>query len=196
MLKESDALYKNHRLDSPNQVFDLSLEELDRGLCDQSLDQLQLARGNRVFIDRLSRVPQLPTVIDSRGLILRPPGQEAREGRTIGVPISAGFAQGRIKILHTSDEKPFAKGEILVARATDPGWTPLFVNAAAVILEVGGVLQHGALVAGEYGLPCVAGVRGATNIWHDGPSGWFRRHYHSVVGPGVLTGGLTDWTIP
>ncbi|WP_306391836.1 PEP-utilizing enzyme [Telluria beijingensis] len=39
-----------------------------------------------------------------------------------------------------------------------PGWTPLFVNAASVVLEVGGVLQHGALVAREYGKPCVVGI--------------------------------------
>jgi pyruvate,water dikinase len=44
----------------------------------------------------------------------------------------------------------------------------LFVNAAAVILEVGGMLQHGALVAREYGLPCVTGVANATSLWEDG----------------------------
>lgn len=84
------------------------------------------------------------------------------------MPISPGIVKGKIKILHTPDEKPFLQGEILVARATDPGWTPLFANAAAVILEIGGVLQHGALVAREYGLPCVAGIENATTLWKDG----------------------------
>jgi pyruvate,water dikinase len=56
----------------------------------------------------------------------------------------------------------------LVARATDPGWTPLFVNASAVVLEIGGLLQHGALVAREYGKPCVAGVQRATDRLADG----------------------------
>jgi phosphohistidine swiveling domain-containing protein len=45
----------------------------------------------------------------------------------------------------------------------------LFINAAAIILEVGGMLQHGALVAREYGLPCVSGVANATILWTDGP---------------------------
>ena len=63
---------------------------------------------------------------------------------------------------------PLLAGEILVARATDPGWTPLFVNAAAILLEVGGLLQHGALVAREYGKPCVAGVENATERFTDG----------------------------
>jgi pyruvate,water dikinase len=82
--------------------------------------------------------------------------------------VSSGIVRGRVKILRTPDEKKFEKGEILVARATDPGWTPLFVNAAGVILEVGGLLQHGALVAREYGLPCVAGIERATSLWKDG----------------------------
>jgi pyruvate,water dikinase len=56
----------------------------------------------------------------------------------------------------------------LVTRATDPGWTPLFINAAAVVLEVGGMLQHGALVAREYGKPCVVGIDNIATILKDG----------------------------
>ena len=56
----------------------------------------------------------------------------------------------------------------MVARATDPGWTPLFLNAAGIILEVGGLLQHGALVAREYCKPCVAGIDGAVDRFQDG----------------------------
>jgi pyruvate,water dikinase len=66
--------------------------------------------------------------------------------------------------MHDPFEKELEKGEILVAYTTDPGWTPLFINAAAVLLEVGGELQHGALVAREYGKPCVAGI---VNVTHD-----------------------------
>jgi pyruvate,water dikinase len=53
-------------------------------------------------------------------------------------------------------------GEILVARSTDPGWTPLFLNASGLVTEAGGRLSHGALVAREYGLPAVAAVSAAT----------------------------------
>jgi pyruvate,water dikinase len=106
--------------------------------------------------------------VDSRGKILRPPKKEAVEGELAGEPISTGTVQGKIKVLHRLDEKPVLPGEILVARATDPGWTPLFINASGVILEVGGMLQHGALVAREYGKPCVAGIENATLIFKDG----------------------------
>jgi rifampicin phosphotransferase len=57
---------------------------------------------------------------------------------------------------------------VLVAYTTDPGWTPLFVNAAAIVLEVGGVLQHGALVAREYGKPCVVGIDRVVEKLRDG----------------------------
>ena len=53
-------------------------------------------------------------------------------------------------------------GEILVAPFTDPGWTPLFVNAAGLITEVGGMMTHGSVVAREYGIPAVVGVMDAT----------------------------------
>ena len=59
-------------------------------------------------------------------------------------------------------------GSILVTRASDPGWTPIFINAAAVVLEVGGALQHGAVIAREYGLPCVSGLDGVTEVIEDG----------------------------
>jgi pyruvate,water dikinase len=76
--------------------------------------------------------------------------------------------QGKVKVLHQPDEKPVLPGEILVTRATDPGWTPLFLNAAGIVLEVGGMLQHGALVAREYGKPCVSGLVDATKVLLDG----------------------------
>ncbi len=52
--------------------------------------------------------------------------------------------------------------------STDPGWTPLFINAGGIVLEIGGALQHGAVVAREYGIPCVSGIDGATKMFKDG----------------------------
>src|SRR5207302_3971206 len=54
-------------------------------------------------------------------------------------------------------------GEILVAPSTDPGWTPLFLTAGALVMEMGGMMSHGAVVAREYGIPAVVGVAGATD---------------------------------
>ena len=53
-------------------------------------------------------------------------------------------------------------GEILIAPSTDPGWTPLFLTAGGLVMEMGGAISHGAVVAREYGIPAVVGVLGAT----------------------------------
>jgi pyruvate,water dikinase len=168
ILAQAERLVAMKRLVSIQQVFDLTIEQLDASQQDHSMDLRRLARENTVFLKRLARVKKPPTVIDSRGFIPRPAIPPLQEGEYVGTGVSNGNVRGRIKILHTADEKPLLKGEILVARATDPGWTPLFVNAGGIILEVGGSLQHGALVAREYGIPCVAGVENATTLWQDG----------------------------
>ena len=84
------------------------------------------------------------------------------------MPISPGVVQGRVKVFRHATDKQLLPGEILVARATDPGWTPLFINARGIILEIGGALQHGAVVAREYGIPCVSGLDDATTNLKDG----------------------------
>ncbi len=165
---QGEAFVSEKRLESIDQVFSLTLEELDQAKHDATFNLLGRVKVNQQEIDQLAKIPNLPTLIDSRGLILRPPSRGGGKHEVKGNPISRGVYRGRIKVLHQADEKPLKKGEILVARATDPGWTPLFVNAGALILEIGGTLQHGALVAREYGLPCVAGIENATNLWKDG----------------------------
>jgi phosphohistidine swiveling domain-containing protein len=164
ILSHGERLVEEGRLSAVTDVFDLTLAQMD----DQAADLGRCITKNRELPDQLSRLARLPRIIDSRGSIRRPPRREAREGEVVGMPISPGTVSGPVKVLHRPDEKVLEPGDILVARATDPGWTPLFVNAGAVILEVGGVLQHGALVAREYGKPCVSGVQGVTELWTDG----------------------------
>jgi len=168
VLATARPLVEAGRLDDLGQAFDLGMDDLEAGIADPSVDLRALAEKNTRFLKRLQRVRNLPSFIDSRGKILRPPKKEAREGELVGEPISPGVVRGKIKVLHEPDEKPVLPGEILVARATDPGWTPLFLNAGGIVLEVGGTLQHGALVAREYGKPCVAGIEDATATFSDG----------------------------
>lgn len=80
-----------------------------------------------------------------------------------GVPASSGVAEGVARVIRHSGEFHLLKpGEILVAFNTDPGWTPLFMSAAGVIVEMGGILNHCAIVAREYGIPAVVGIEGAS----------------------------------
>ncbi len=156
------------RLDSPPQIFDLTIADIDRALVDPALDLRALAQERTVLINKMRKSKVTARIIDSRGKIFFPPHKAALEGEFSGVPISPGVVQGRVKVLQSANEKQLLPGEILVARATDPGWTPLFINAKGIILEIGGALQHGAVVAREYGIPCVSGFDDATRILKDG----------------------------
>ncbi|MCB9777819.1 MAG: hypothetical protein H6742_04585 [Alphaproteobacteria bacterium] len=102
-------------------------------------------------------------------------GEEALAGiepdrpRLEGVGISAGVATGPARIVRSpADAHRLRPGDILVARATDPAWTPLFLDAGGLVMELGGMLSHGAVVAREYRLPAVVGVRGACQRLEDG----------------------------
>jgi len=94
---------------------------------------------------------------------------EGREQVLVGRPVSPGRKRGPVKVVDTP--RQFGKvqaGDILVTRSTDPGWTPIFGLLGGLIMESGGQLSHGAVVAREYGLPAVAGIAGATRLLHDG----------------------------
>jgi pyruvate,water dikinase len=71
-------------------------------------------------------------------------------------------------ILRAHDHEQVLPGEILVAPFTDPAWTPYFVTAAGVVMEQGGILSHGSIVAREYGLPAVTNAGSATRIIRTG----------------------------
>ncbi len=84
------------------------------------------------------------------------------------MPVSAGVAEGRARVVLKLEEAQIDKGDILIAPYTDPAWTPLFSLAAGLVTEVGGLMTHGAVVAREYGIPAVVGVEQATRRIRDG----------------------------
>jgi pyruvate,water dikinase len=86
-----------------------------------------------------------------------------------GLPGCPGVARGRARvILHPSDPTALEPGDVLVAPMTDPAWTPLFVPAAAVVVNVGAPLSHAIIVSRELGIPCVVSVNEATERIPDG----------------------------
>lgn len=156
------------RLDAAEQVFDLTVDQLMQAHKDRSLDLRSIIAKNLAPRAKQAHVREWPRVIDSRGKIFRAKRTAVKEGELAGDPVAPGVARGIATVLNTPYEKPLKKGEILVTRATDPAWVPIFMNAAAVVLEVGGPLQHGAVLARELGLPCVTGINGATRSIPDG----------------------------
>ncbi|MBW2281306.1 MAG: hypothetical protein JRG82_11230 [Deltaproteobacteria bacterium] len=156
------------RLDEADDVFHLSWQELEQAERDPDFDLRAAAREPARYFHLLeAQVREFPHMIDSRGRILRP-APEPDDGAAHGLGISPGVASGPVKVLHDPYEKEIEPGDVLVAYTTAPGWTPLFVNAAAIVLQVGGVMQHGGVVAREYGKPCVAGIERALTRFEDG----------------------------
>lgn len=86
-----------------------------------------------------------------------------------GIPVAPGRASGPARVvLDPRKDATIAPGEVLVAPVTDVGWTPLFLTAAAVVVDIGGPLSHGATVARELGLPAVVNVKHGTRLIRTG----------------------------
>lgn len=94
-------------------------------------------------------------------------GYDQAEALT-GLPGAPGVAQGKTCVIRSSEDfASFVPGSVLVARTTNPAWTPLFYAASAVITESGGPLSHGAVTAREIGIPAVVAARGAIGALGD-----------------------------
>jgi len=86
-----------------------------------------------------------------------------------GLAGSAGRASGPARLIcHPRDGEKLKAGDVLVAPTTDPGWTPLFLRASAIVVEAGGAGSHGAIVAREYGIPAVLNIPGVMHLIKDG----------------------------
>ncbi len=113
---------------------------------------------------------QLPRLIDAAVLssLGRPRSVQPAAGGHTAFAVSGGEASGPARIVHSPTEAgDLGHGYILVCPSTDPSWTPLFVNAAGLVLECGGTLSHGAVVAREMGLPAVV-LADATRLFKEG----------------------------
>jgi pyruvate,water dikinase len=86
-----------------------------------------------------------------------------------GIAVSPGAATGKARVIMRPDDGQHVEpGEILVAPVTNPAWTPYFLTAAGVVMDMGGVLSHGAIIAREYGVPAVVNVGAASRIIRTG----------------------------
>ncbi|GHO94893.1 phosphoenolpyruvate synthase [Reticulibacter mediterranei] len=157
-----EALYQMGKLSEAADVFFLTFPEIHAALAGANL-RVTVGERRATFEQKLGRrhVP----------LVLLSDGTEPATGRMAeqeeamalrGTPASPGRVTAPARVILDPHAAQLAPGEILVAPSTDPGWTPLFLKAAGLVMEVGGAMAHGAIVAREYGIPAVVGVAGAT----------------------------------
>jgi rifampicin phosphotransferase len=149
-------------LDAPYDVFFLDLRDVRAALT--GTDQRTRVATRREEYARELRRRHVPRVLLSDGT---EPEALARagvpdDGALVGTPASAGTVTATARVVLDPVGARLEPGEVLVAPSTDPGWTPLFLTAGALVMEMGGANSHGAVVAREYGIPAVVGVPDAT----------------------------------
>lgn len=105
---------------------------------------------------------QVPRLLTSEGLEIYSSATDTTGAALQGTGVSPGVYAGLVRVVLDAHGAQLRPGEILVAPSTDPAWTPLFMAAGALVMEAGGVMSHGSVVAREYGLPAVVGVPDAT----------------------------------
>jgi pyruvate,water dikinase len=154
------------RLESAGDVFFLTLPEA-RGALSNGLDPRPLVRERRAGYEHELKRRRVPRILLSDGTEpTETPDlvQTTDDDALRGAPASAGLVTARARVILDPTGAALEPGEVLVAPATDPGWTPLFLTAGGLVMEMGGSMSHGAVVAREYGIPAVVGVPDATEL--------------------------------
>jgi len=166
LLGSGQAFVEAGFLDCPDDLFFLYLRELEAIAETESfpVDIRDRIDGRRRHREREMLRRQLPRVLLSDGTAFYQGAvSPAGDGTAIfGDPVSPGLVEGLVRVIYDPHETQLEPGEILVCPGTDPAWTPLFLAAAGLVMEVGGMMTHGSVVAREYGIPAVVGVHQAT----------------------------------
>ena len=174
-LKLAERWVARNWLAEPGDYFWLTMEEIERALMAEAemgptLPALVNARRETYQMYARTEMPYTLRESDVARLV---PGQglagTALASVLSGLPISPGQVQGRVVVLHRpEDAAHMQKGAILVAPSTDPAWFLIIPQARGLIVEKGGLLSHGSIIAREFGLPAVADIPDATQRFHNG----------------------------
>jgi phosphohistidine swiveling domain-containing protein len=158
----------------PGDVYFLTFDalRLDAPPQQATVDRRRKAWLRQRKLDAPLAVGKLPPLLGNTFDRIADSARSSRDlpaGALQGHPASPGRAQGRVRVVDGPEEFPrFLPGEILVAKATAPAWTPLFADAAAVVTDGGNLAAHASLVAREYGIPAVVGTGNATQVLRTG----------------------------
>ncbi len=168
LTEEAGRLVHAHVLREKEDIFYLTFEELHDVVRTHRVDDQLIEQRKESFRTYQALTP--PRVFTSDGEVVVGTYRcaEAPAGALVGLPVSAGTAEGRARVVHDLAEADLEPGDILVTTFTDPSWTPVFVAITGLVTEVGGLMTHGSVIAREYGLPAVVGVEQATRRIRDG----------------------------
>ncbi|GAA4517370.1 phosphoenolpyruvate synthase [Actinoallomurus oryzae] len=168
LLREADRLVHTGVLREREDIFFLRFQELQHVVRTGDADAGLIAARREAFRSQEALTPPRVLTSDGEAVNGHYRRDDAPPGALAGLPVSAGTIEGRARVVTDMARADLQAGDILVTAYTDPGWTPLFVTAAGLVTEVGGLMTHGAVIAREYGLPAVVGVERATRLIRDG----------------------------
>ncbi len=167
--KNAAQLVALKKLPQPEDIWFLTWAELLTIWDDETITWAKVVSQRRTALGRYQKMlPPMVITSDGESPVVRYQVADAPPDALVGNPVSAGVAEGIVHVIYDPQTETLKPGEILVTTFTDPGWTPLFINAGGLIMEVGGVMNHGSVVAREYGIPAIVGVRDATTILKTG----------------------------
>ena len=150
-------------LDDPEDVWFLILGELSHGQGPRPGALREAATRRRAAYQELAGSPLIAATT------LYPHRPATGDVLAVGTPAGGGRATGPVRVVAGPAEfGRLRPGEVLVCTSTNPGWTPLFQRAAAVVVDHGGMASHAAIVAREYGIPAVMGTGSGTRALADG----------------------------
>jgi rifampicin phosphotransferase len=170
LLESGTEFVQAGELNQADDLIYLTLAEIRRFAAQEQQDWKALIADRRQLYQRELLRRQIPRLLLSDGRAFYDGIKETgTDGQAIsGSPVSAGNVEGLVRVVLDPRQANLLPGEILVCPGTDPSWTPLFLTAAGLIMEVGGMMTHGAVVAREYGIPAIVGVDQATRRLHTG----------------------------
>jgi phosphoenolpyruvate synthase/pyruvate phosphate dikinase len=168
LLEEAARLVRTGVLGDAEEIFYLTLEELHEVVRTGRADNQLTARRKDDFRTFEKMTPPRVLTSDGERVIGAYHRDDVPAGALIGLPVSAGTVAGRARVVLNMESASLEPDDILVTKATDPSWSPLFPAIAGLVTEVGGLMTHGAVIAREYGLPAVVGVEQATHLIRDG----------------------------
>lgn len=164
-LKLAQAWVKARYLESTDDYFWLTMEDIERCIAaeqDGGLNLKPAVQAQREAFQTYAEIHPPHSLKDSDipSLVLDDSkSDEILTGTLMGLPVSPGQIQGKVRILEDTDTpEQVEAGAILVARSTDPELLPFFSGASGLIVEIGGMLSHGSIIAREYGIPAVSGI--------------------------------------
>ena len=171
LLRVGQNLTQRGVLDQADDLFFLHLWELKQLANGELAEAQAVIRQRRQMYTQEQSRRRIPRILLSDGTTFFEGEQQPVEmdaDSLSGAPVSSGVVEGMVHVVLNPHQEHLAPGEIMVCPATDPAWTPLFLSAGGLVMEVGGMMTHGSVVAREYGIPAVVGVTGATTRLKNG----------------------------